>query len=125
MLATLRPEEFEGSKRERRTEPEIVVFDLPPGAAPVLHRPRKQDETPVSSEDAHPPLHETSSPAHIFMHETSDGESVSVGTWFPPQPDDAITVVLEFHLTDNAGEAERWRTELSAGTLPTGIEDAS
>ena len=30
MLATLRPEEFEGSKREQRTEPEIVVFDLEP-----------------------------------------------------------------------------------------------
>jgi hypothetical protein len=125
MLATLRPEEFEGSKREQRTEPEIVVFDLEPGAVPVLHRPRKQDETPVSSEDAHPPLHETSSPVHIFMHETSDGESVSFGMWSPPQPDDAITVVMEFHMTDNAEEAERWRTELSAGTLPTGIEDAS
>src|SRR5436190_11964851 len=40
MLAMLRPKEFEGSKGEQRTEPEIVVFDLEPGAVPVLHRPR-------------------------------------------------------------------------------------
>jgi hypothetical protein len=123
MLATLRPEEFEGSKGEQRTE--IIVFDLEDGAIPVLHRPRKQDKNPVSSQDADPPLHETSSLVHFFIHETSDGENVSVGTWSPPQPDGAITVAVQFHMTDNAEEAERWRTELSAGTLPTGIEDAS
>jgi hypothetical protein len=124
MLATLRPEEFEGSKGEQRTEPEIVVFDLEDGAIPVLHRPRKQDKTPVSSEDADPPQHETSLLVHIFMHETSDGENVSVGSWSPPQPVDAMTVAMQLHRTDDAEEAERWRTELSAGTLPTGIEDA-
>jgi hypothetical protein len=32
---------------------------------------------------------------------------------------------MQLHRTDNAEEAERWRTELSAGTLPIGIEDAS
>lgn len=53
------------------------------------------------------------------------GEDVSVGTWSPPQPVDAITVAMQLHRTDNAEEAERWRTELSAGTLPIGIEDAS
>jgi hypothetical protein len=125
MLATLRPEEFDGSKGEQRKEPEIVVFDLEPSAVPVLHRPRQQHETPVSSEDAHPPLHETPSPVHLFMHQTSDGESVSVGTWSPPRPDDAITVAVRFHMTDSAEEVERWQAELSAGTLPTGIEDAS
>jgi hypothetical protein len=72
MLATLRPEEFEGSKGEQQKEPEIVVFDLEPGAVPVLHRPRQQHETPVSSEDAHPPLHETPSPVHLLLHQTSD-----------------------------------------------------
>jgi hypothetical protein len=43
------------------------------------------------------------------------GEDVSVGTWSPPQPVDAITVAMQLHRTDNAEEAERWRTELSAG----------
>lgn len=124
MLATLRPEEFASSEEEQRAEPSIVVFDLEPAAVPVLHRSRKQDEQPVTSGDAHPPLHETS-PVHIFSHETADGESVPVGTWSPPQPADAVTVVLSFHTTENAEEAERWRTELSAGNLPTGIEDAS
>jgi hypothetical protein len=41
--------------------------------------------------------------------------ALTLGTWSPPQPADAITVVLSFHTTDNAEEAERWRSELSAG----------
>jgi hypothetical protein len=32
---------------------------------------------------------------------------------------------VRFHMTDSAKEVERWQAELSAGTLPTGIEDAS
>ena len=92
-----------------------VVFDLEPGAVPVLHRAREEEEPPVSSEDAHPPLHETSSTFHVFSHETADGERVLIGTWSPLQPDESAVVAGVFHTTDNAGEAERWRAELSAG----------
>jgi hypothetical protein len=52
-----------------------------------------------------------------------DADGSVIGSWRPAQPDDALTVVMEFHTTDNADEAERWRLELSAGMLPTGIED--
>jgi hypothetical protein len=125
MLATLRPEEFHRSEEEHPTEPSIVVFDLEPGAVPVLHRARKEDEPPESSEDADLPLQETSSTFHVFSHETADGEWVLIGTWSPLRRDESAVVAGVFHTTDNAGEAERWRAELSAGGLPTGAENVS
>jgi hypothetical protein len=125
MLATLRPEEFHRSADEQPTEPSIVVFDLERCAVPVLHRARKEEEPPVSSEDADPPLHETSSTHHVFSHETPDGERVLIGTWSPLRRDESAVVAGVLHTTDNAGEAERWRAELSAGGLPTGAENVS
>lgn len=125
MLATLRPEEFDRTEGEDRSEPPIVVFDLEPGAVPVLHRARKEDEPRVSSEDAHPPLNEASSSLHIFSQKTADGENILIGTWAPLRREESATVAGVFHTTDNAEEAERWRAELSAGRLPAGAEDVS
>jgi hypothetical protein len=125
MLATLRPEEFESTEQEQPTEPSIVVFDLEPGALPVLHRPLRKDQPAVTTEDAPQAVPETSAAIHSFTYLTAEGEWVPVGTWSPPQPDDAIIVTGAFHVTHDVEEADRWRSELSAGILPTGIEDAS
>jgi hypothetical protein len=116
MLATLRPEEFHRSEEEQPTEPSIVVFDLEPGAVPVLHRARQEDEPPESSEDADPPLQETFSTFHVFSHETADGERVLSGTWSPLRRDESAVVAGVFHTTDNAGGAERWRADSPLGT---------
>jgi hypothetical protein len=130
-LATLCPEEFASSKaeeEEKRTEPSIVVFDLEPGAVPVLHRPLRKDEPAAdepaaTSEDAPQTPNENSATFHNFSLETADGDWLPIGTWSVPHPEGAITVTGAFHTTDSAEEAERWRLELSAGVLPSGIED--
>jgi hypothetical protein len=132
-LATLCPEEFAskaGEEDDSPGEPSIVVFDLEPGAVPVLHRPRKEDERAAdepaaASEGAPETLTETSAMFHNFSLETVDGEWLPIGTWSAPRPKGATTVTVTgaFHTTDSAEEAERWRSELSAGALPTGIED--
>jgi len=123
MLATLRPEEFASTKEERRTEPSVVVFDLEPGAVSVLHRPLRNDEPAVTSEDVPQARHEISATFHNFSLETPDGEWLPIGSWSAPTPDGAITVSGVFHRTVSAEEAERWRSELSAGIFPTDIED--
>jgi hypothetical protein len=51
-LATLRPQELEPTSPKEITS-EIVVFDLEPGAHPVIHRPRGlETETASAEEDA-------------------------------------------------------------------------
>ena len=126
MLATLRPEEFERSEEQERSEPQVVVFDLEPGSIPVLHRAHMEEEPArVSSEDAQPPPKDASCDVHTFSHETANGERVLIGTWsLLPRQESAIISGI-FHTTDNAEEAERWRSELSAGRLPVGAEDVS
>src|SRR6266567_9445894 len=52
-LAALRPDEVEQVEPEQPT-PSIVVYDLPPGAGPVVHRASSGGETPVSAADTPP-----------------------------------------------------------------------
>lgn len=123
-LAALRPEELEPEKEKQSTEPSIVVYDLPPGAAPVLHRAAKEAEAPVSNADAPSAQHPTSSRYHMFNYDPPDGESVHIGMWSPPDRGQS-EVGAEFvvHGTDKADTAERWRAELSAGRLPESSEN--
>jgi hypothetical protein len=119
MLATLRPQEFDLSDTEQDGEPSIVVYDLEPGAVPVLHRAREENKPPVGAADAHSQTSPTASSVHTFRYEPVGEESVVIGSWFPPIPADSTGIVKwEFHPTGDPEEADRWRAELSSGHLP-------
>jgi hypothetical protein len=116
VLAALRPEELE-PKKEQPAEPSIVVYDLPPGATPVLHRASEGSEAPVSDTEA-PSVELPSLPSvHMFRYEPAEGERVLIGTWSDPDQS-ASVVTLVAHRTDEGETAERWRAELSASRLP-------
>jgi hypothetical protein len=117
MLATLRPEEFDRSDTEQEG-PSIVVYDLEPGAVPVLHRAHEEDEPPVGAADAHPQTDRTESNAHTFIYEPAGEDSVIIGTWWSPIPTDSTGVNIAVHRTDDPEDANRWRAELSSGHLP-------
>jgi len=124
-LAALRPEELEPKRKQQPTEPSIVVYDLSPGAPPVLHRARKGAEAPASDAEAPPEPLQTSSRLHYFEYEPAGGEGVLIGRWFPDRsewPDD-VGAEFVFHKTDDSEEAARWRAELSAGRLPESTEN--
>ena len=54
-LAALRPDEVERVEPENEDPtPSIVVYDLPPGAGPVVHHASSGGETPVSAADTPP-----------------------------------------------------------------------
>jgi hypothetical protein len=44
VLATLRPQELEEKAANSEVAPEIVVYDLPPGSYPVIHRAPSSEE---------------------------------------------------------------------------------
>jgi hypothetical protein len=118
MLATLRPEEFDHSDTEQEGA-SIVVYDLEPGAVPVLHRAREENEPPVGAADVHSPTDLTESKAHVFSFEPAGEDSVIIGMWSPAIPADSTDLVaLVPHRTDAPEEADRWRAELSSGHLP-------
>lgn len=120
-LAALRPEELEPKKEK----PSIEVYDLPAGAVPVLHRAALEGgEALVSDADASSEQPPTSPSAHMFRYKPADGESVSIGSWFPPDTGQSAAVVRT-RVTDDHETAERWRAELSAGRFPKGSEDTS
>jgi hypothetical protein len=125
MLATLRPEEFDRSDSEQEG-PSIVVYDLEPGAVPVLHRAREENEPPVGAADAHSQTDLTESHAHWFIYEPAGEDSVFIGMWSPAIPVDSTGVVgVVFHRTDDPEEADRWRVGLSSGHLPPMSDNAS
>jgi len=123
VLAALRPEEFE-PKKEQPAEPSIIVYDLPPGAAPVLHRASEGAEAPVSHADEPSVEPPSSTSTHIFICEPPEGGSVFIGTWSPADPDQsADNVSIVMHRTGERETAERWLAELSAGSLPMSAEN--
>jgi len=122
-LAALFPEELE-PKKEQPDEPSIIVYDLPPGAAPVLHRASEGAEAPVSHADTPSVEVPSSASVHMFSYEPPDGESVVIGMWSPADLDQSTGVVtLVAHRSDEGETAERWRAELSAGRLPENAEN--
>jgi hypothetical protein len=122
-LAALRPEEVEPkTEHDQPAAPSIVVYDLPPGADPVLHRALNGGAAaPVSALEA-PSEHLPTSNHHTFIYQPADGESDDIGMWSPagrersPDPDAVVKVVI--HSTDDRETAELWRAELAAGRLP-------
>jgi hypothetical protein len=118
-LAALRPDEA-NPKTEHTQEPSIVVYDLPPGTDPVLHRARSGGaEVPVS--DAEAPSKKVQTPdSHVFYYCRQGGEFNVIGSWFPALHDrrpDAV-VKAAMHMTEDAETAELWRAELAAGRMP-------
>jgi len=122
-LAALCPEEVK-PKPEHKPQPSTVVYDLPPGSNPVLHRARiTGPKAPVR--DAEAPTEQLPTAAYLFSYQPPDGPLELIGNWFPHLPDQASDGVSTVRLatTEDAETAERWRAELTAGRLPQTSED--
>jgi hypothetical protein len=108
------------------TTPSIVVYDLPPGANPVLHRAASGGAEAGASPAAEAPSEQAASDTHIFYYDSSDGETDVIGMWSPAgrdhSPDAAVKALI--CRTNNRETSERWRAELAAGRLPQSSANA-
>ena len=86
-LAALRPDEVEREPEE--APPSTVVYDLPPGAEPVLHRPRKEPEGSADPAEVQPARH-----AGVWVREDT-GELIAEYT---PAGSDGANVVVTLHV---------------------------
>ncbi len=118
-LAALPPEEDEPKTARQPTTPSIVIFDLPPGATPVLHHPASgAAEAPATAAPEAPP--EQAVPdTRIFQYLSPDGTPETIGTWSPARDHSADGFVKAvISITDDPETSERWRADLAAGKLP-------
>jgi hypothetical protein len=124
VLAALPPEDVE-PETEHKPTPSIVVYDLPPGADPVLHRAPKRAEAPVSPAEGpseQPPAPNT----HTFFYDAPNGEGGVIGSWSPAGLDQSQDGVFQVSIcrTDDRETAELCgRAELDAGRLPQSTEN--
>ncbi len=126
-LAALRPDELEQVEQENEQQPtpSIVVYDLPPGAGPVVHHATSGGDAPVSAADTPPAKQPPDSFDYMFMYQPPDGEPETIGSWSPPrldQPADGF-VKMTVLSTDDPALVEHWRAELAAGRFPVDIEN--
>ncbi len=128
-LAALRPDELEQvePENEQPRTPSIVVYDLPPGAGPVVHRATSGGETPVSAAATPPTKQPPDSHSYHFYYLQPGGKHDSIGSWSPPRLDQSADGIVKgrFLHTDDPAEAEHWRAELIAGRFPVDIENDS
>ena len=102
-LAALRPDEFE-PQAEKEAPPSTVVYDLPPGAEPVLHLPRKGTDLPADLAEVPPARPEgvwmrEDTGELIARHVPADAEGVGV-TWYvltgtPAEIDRRAAAIIE------------------------------
>jgi hypothetical protein len=128
-LAALRPQELE--PKQRPVEPEIVVFDLPPGSNSVIHRAIDNEndasagdaQTPAAETPASPKLSQPTTPRHFYYRPDKD-TLMPIGQWSPPpsQLDGLDTVAIV--VTDELATADRWRAELAAGRRPARADES-
>jgi hypothetical protein len=120
-LAQLRPEEVQPkTEPDQPKAPSIIVYDLPPGADPVLHCASSGGLAASSSDAEAPPEKQSASGPHCFYYEPPDGEVVAIGSWSPAELGRSSDVVnIGISRTADRETAERWQAELSAGRLPT------
>ena len=119
-LAALPPEEDEPETQHQPSTPSITVYDLPPGATPVLHYPAsgaaEAPPTPAPEAPSEPAVPDT----RVFQYLSPDGTPEMIGTWFPAargdSPHDVVKAVIS--ITHDPETCERWRAELAAGRLP-------
>ncbi len=121
-LAALRPDEVEQVEPEQPT-PSIVVYDLPPGAGPVVHHARSGSETAVSAADTPPAKQPPDSYGYTFTYDPPDGKHDIIGSWFPPRLDPWANSFVKVMISDDPAEAEHWRAELTAGRFPIDIDN--
>jgi hypothetical protein len=126
-LAALRPDEVEQAEPENEPTPSIVVYDLPPGASPVVHRATSGGETAVSAAATPPAKQPPDSVSYHFSYLQPGGNHKAIGSWSPPRLDQSADGVVKarFLHTDDPAEAEHWRAELAAGRFPIDIENDS
>jgi hypothetical protein len=122
-LAALRPDEVEQAEPENDPTPSIVVYDLPPGASPVVHRASSGGETPVSAADTPPAKPPPASVDYTFLYKPPDGKHDIIGSWSPPRLDPWANTFVRIVPTDDPAEAEHWRAELAAGRFPIDIDN--
>jgi len=124
-LAAMPPEEDEPETQHQRSTPSITVYDLPPGATPVLHHPASGDaEAPPTTAPEAPP-EQTVPDTRIFQYLSPDGKPEMIGIWSPPVRGDSpqTTVKAKISVTDDPETSKRWRAELAAGKLPQDSEN--
>ncbi len=131
-LAALRPQELEPKpETQPPATPTIIVYDLPPGANPVLHHPQSTRTDPPAGDTeapADPPADPPPPPnPYWFSYQPADGEMVVVGQWSPASPDPSsdqpAADTMTLCVTHDPETADFWRAELSAGRLPASSED--
>jgi hypothetical protein len=117
-LAALLPQELEPKSEHEPIEPSIVVYDLPAGAAPVLHRPPAEPTADIAPNRDEAPSQQQPRPSnsYSFYYEPPDGAIVLIGSWTPP--DAANSGFATFYYAPDLETATSWRAELSAGNLP-------
>ena len=133
-LAALRPQELEPTA-PKEIPSEIIVFDLEPGAHPVMHRPSIEAEASAAEEEAESNGAEASGEhEHLpnpcfFSYQPSgaEGADTLIGGWVPPRPDQPVdpsaVTSITFVRTDDPATADLWRAELSAGRLPVNRDE--
>ena len=117
-LAALPPEEDEPETQQPST-PSITVYDLPPGATPVLHHPASgaAEAPPTTAPEA--PSEQAVPDTRIFQYLSPDGKPEMIGTWSPATRDVSTGVVKAVvSITADPETSERWRAEPAAGKLP-------
>jgi hypothetical protein len=119
-LAALRPDEVERvePETEQQPTPSIVVYDLLPGAGPVVHHASSGGETPVSAADTPPAKQPPDSLGYTFLYLQPDGKRDTIGSWSPPRLDQSANSFVKIMISDDPAEAEHWRAEFAAGRFP-------
>ncbi len=121
-LAALRPDEVEQAEPENEPTPSIVVYDLPPGTSPVVHRATSGGETPVSAADTPPAKQPPDSVDYTFLYEQPDRKHDLIGSWSPGL-DQSTDGVLQLISTDDPAQAKHWRAQLAASRFPLDTEN--
>jgi hypothetical protein len=124
-LAALPPEEGEPETAQQPTTPSIIIYDLPPGATPVLHRPASGAAEAPATAAPEAPSEQAVRESRIFQYLSPDGNKETIGEWSSGARGDSpqAFVKLWFPTTDDPETSERWRAELAAGRLPQTSEN--
>ncbi|MGZ4408874.1 MAG: hypothetical protein ACXVY6_08805, partial [Gaiellaceae bacterium] len=95
-LAALRLDEVEQVEPENeQPTPSIVVYDLPPGAGPVVHHASSGGETAVGAADTPPAKQPPDSYGYTFVYAPPDGEHDIIGSWMPPRLDQSANSFIK------------------------------
>jgi len=123
-LAALPPEEDEPETQHQPATPSITVYDLPPGATPVLHCPASGAAEAPATAAPEAPSEQAVPDSRVFQYLSPDGNMETIGMWSPGARGDSTGVVKAVvAMTDDPETSERWRAELAAGRLPHDSED--